>query len=61
MKCARCDHDLSKHCPGHVRHVDHKYEMWPQAPPGSIRVCEVRHCLLPLCSCVNFIEPKESA
>lgn len=55
MNCDRCDHSIEKHCKSGVKHVNHKQEMWPVAKDWHI--CKVRHCLLPLCSCVDFVEP----
>lgn len=55
MKCARCDHEESQHCKSGVKHVDHKQEMWPK--PTRWHICTVKHCLLPLCSCVDFVAP----
>lgn len=53
MICARCDHPIERHCKGLVTHVD--------AYKGNrevVTVCVGRHCLNPLCSCVDFVEPK---
>ncbi len=59
MICARCDHPLSKHCPGNVQHSDYKEEsrLIEVKYRKGTHTCHVRHCLNPLCSCVDFIEP----
>lgn len=51
--CAHCDHALSAHCKGGVKHVYHKDDM---VKDPRVTVCETRHCLNPLCSCVDFVE-----
>lgn len=59
MLCARCDHDLKKHCPGNQQHSDYKEEsrlIEVQYRKGT-HICHVRHCLNPLCSCVDFVAP----
>jgi hypothetical protein len=54
MTCARCTHALADHCKGSVSHSDMK----DQRPgwPARQTVCATRHCLHPLCSCVDFVE-----
>jgi hypothetical protein len=57
--CARCDHPKQAHCKGNQQHTNHKEDsrMVPSAWRKGTFICEVRHCLNPLCSCVDFIEP----
>jgi hypothetical protein len=55
MICARCDHPLTKHCPGRVTHVN-AYK----GNRETVTVCVSRHCLNPLCSCVDFVEIPEA-
>lgn len=61
--CARCGHALSKHCKGNVEHGDYKEEARMVAAEWRRRsvTCHVRHCLNPLCSCVDFVDPDPSA
>jgi hypothetical protein len=56
--CKRCEHPLSEHCKGGVRHADHKEEarMVPLKYRKGTVTCISRHCENPLCSCVDFIE-----
>ena len=56
MDCARCGHSEEKHCKSGVKHVNHKQEMWPV--PNHWHICAVKHCLLALCSCVDFVAPQ---
>lgn len=49
--CAYCQMPLSMHCRGGVEHADNY-----KGRGGTIR-CRTRHCLAPLCDCVNFVEP----
>lgn len=58
MNCARCDHPESRHCKGGVKHVS-QYK--GASVNEVIRTCVSRHCLNPLCSCVDFVEPKYEA
>jgi hypothetical protein len=53
MTCAYCQHAEEEHCKGQVRHQHYKDEM-RQVVHSRTRVCHVRHCLQPLCDCVNF-------
>jgi hypothetical protein len=57
-RCARCEHPLSEHCKGGQVHGDHKDDqrMTPMRYRKGMFKCEVRHCLQPLCSCVDFQE-----
>lgn len=52
MKCARCDCDEKAHCKGNVVHVGHY-----KSDREYVVTCVSRHCLNPMCSCVDFIEP----
>ncbi|MFP5277008.1 MAG: hypothetical protein ACLGPM_07825 [Acidobacteriota bacterium] len=56
MTCARCDHPLSKHCKGNVAHVYHKDDM---VKNPRTTTCTMRHCLNPMWSCIDYIEPQE--
>lgn len=57
MKCLRCEHVDSDHCKGGVMHFNHKEEsrMVPVADRAPKQACAARHCLQPLCSCVELI------
>jgi hypothetical protein len=52
-KCGYCDHSVDKHCRGEIRHANYKDEL-RQAPVMRTRVCHTRHCLEPLCDCVDL-------
>ena len=54
MNCTRCQHPLDQHCKSEVAHADMKDEK-PGITP-RVTVCHTRHCLNPLCSCVDFEE-----
>jgi hypothetical protein len=54
--CRRCDHALSDHCKGQVSHGYHKEDMWPAEQRTRTVICHTRHCNLPICSCVDFVE-----
>ena len=60
MDCASCGHGLADHCKGGDLHSCHKEDsrMVPiKYRVGSV-VCRTRHCLQPLCCCVDFVEPE---
>lgn len=63
MNCARCTHPEAEHCKGGVAHADHKEEqrMMQVKWRKGTRICAVRRCLQPMCSCVDFITPKEES
>jgi hypothetical protein len=46
--CGRCGHKDSRHCKGGEQHSSMRGH-------GST-ICVSRHCLEPLCSCVEFVE-----
>jgi hypothetical protein len=48
--CAYCHMPLSLHCPGYVVHSSSF-----KASRYAAR-CTTRHCLAPLCDCLNFVE-----
>ena len=53
--CARCDHPRARHCAGGIDHI-HSYK-------GNQEyhvTCHTRHCLNPLCSCIDFVERSEA-
>jgi len=54
--CRRCDHPPSDHCKGNVPHGYHKEDMWPADQRTRTTVCHTRHCNMPICSCIDFIE-----
>lgn len=56
MNCSRCDHPDSRHCKGEITHVS-QYK--GASVCEVVRVCVSRHCLNPLCSCVDFIAPPD--
>lgn len=59
--CRRCTHPLTAHCKSEQLHTDHKEDsrmVEPKWRKGNV-ICHTRHCLNPLCSCVDFI-PGES-
>jgi hypothetical protein len=56
MKCVYCPHDDSKHCRGEVRHQNYKDEM-RQVINSRTHVCHTRHCLEPMCDCVDLVLP----
>lgn len=58
MICARCEHHDKDHCKGGQVHSSPK-EAQAMAGRGS-SICIVRHCLHPLCSCVELVEGLES-
>ena len=49
--CGKCGHALKKHCKGKDWHGDWR-------GPGSGN-CVSRHCMEPLCSCVEYVEVTE--
>lgn len=55
MNCERCEHPEKKHCPGKIVHVG-SYK----GNREYVVTCVGRHCLNPLCSCVDFVEPAEA-
>lgn len=58
MICQRCEHDEKRHCKGKVEHVS----QYKGASVNEVkRTCVSRHCLNPLCSCVDFVPPKDEA
>lgn len=65
MNCLRCTHKAERHCPGGVVHANHKEEarMMSVASRRAASKCATRHCLEPLCSCVDLIagEPESRA
>lgn len=63
MNCAFCTHPLEIHCPGEVPHTDHKEDsrMVPVEWRRGTHVCHTRHCLAPLCCCVDFKEAAQTA
>jgi hypothetical protein len=54
--CKRCDHALSAHCKGNVLHSYYKEDLRPANDRKCNVTCHTRHCLNPICSCVDFIE-----
>lgn len=58
MICQRCEHTEADHCKGGVEHFDHKEEsrMMRLQDRRKKTPCAVRHCLQPLCSCVDFAQ-----
>jgi hypothetical protein len=52
MKCQRCDHDQTDHCKGSKLHSALKDEGRVESRQT---LCTTRHCLMPLCSCVEFV------
>jgi hypothetical protein len=57
MDCERCGHPTERHCKGGVQHVS----QYKGASVNEVkRICVGRHCLNPLCSCVDFVEPNTS-
>jgi hypothetical protein len=51
--CGYCRMPLSKHCRGNVEHIDeYKNRIYRVT-------CRTRHCLAPLCDCVDYVEPQE--
>lgn len=63
MNCARCDHPLKKHCKGDQQHSNHKEDARMVAADDRkmTSTCHTRHCLEPLCSCVDFVEERSHA
>lgn len=55
--CLRCEHPVSAHCKGEQLHTDHKEDarMVPQRWRRNNTICHTRHCLYPLCSCVDLV------
>lgn len=51
-----CGAPLSKHCKGNVEHSDPKedYRLVAHASRKWTVTCKTRHCLGPLCSCLEF-------
>lgn len=59
MICSRCGHEDQRHCKSGVWHTSAKEDSRMLAirdRKGDIR-CTTRHCLEPLCSCVDLIPP----
>jgi hypothetical protein len=54
MTCI-CTHAESGHCKGGQRHAYHKDEARMMRQP-QVHVCASRHCLEPLCDCVDYRE-----
>ncbi len=50
--CARCGHSAGAHCEGRQTHTGWKAHTKPFR-------CVSRHCLEPLCSCVDLVTPAE--
>jgi hypothetical protein len=63
MNCARYGCSLKDHCKGGVEHSNYKEEarMVPLKWRRPSKPCQVRHCLVPLCSCVDFVESEVAA
>ena len=55
MKCLRCDHKKKDHCKGGVSHDSYKFTMRMALDPDP-HTCTTKHCLAPLCSCVDYVE-----
>ena len=55
MNCARCNHKLSDHCPGCVKHSLWKDEKAQDGRQKRSSICKTKHCNLPLCSCMDFV------
>jgi hypothetical protein len=55
-----CNAPLSKHCKGNQQHTDPKEDsrMMAVKDRKGTFICHTRHCLAPLCSCVDFREKK---
>lgn len=60
MDCERCGHAAKDHCKGNVEHSNWKDEHRQNGLPPRVSMCHTRHCLMPLCSCVDLIEPTKS-
>lgn len=60
-RCGYCDHPLSEHCPGGVKHGSPKEQMWPESARRRTNICHTRHCLNPLCDCTGFVDQKRKA
>jgi hypothetical protein len=60
--CARCECKRSKHCKGEQTHGNYKEDsrMVPLKWRKDAVVCHTRHCLEPMCSCVDFVERPEN-
>lgn len=50
--CAYCQMPKSIHCKGNVDHTDDR-----KAHHVTVR-CKTRHCLAPLCDCLDYVEPE---
>jgi hypothetical protein len=59
--CGYCQMPRSKHCKGNQTHTHYKEDVrmveakWRK----GTHVCHTRHCLAPLCDCVDFVEPSQ--
>lgn len=51
-----CGAPLSRHCKANIEHSDYKDEMKQNGATPRTHVCKTRHCLDPLCCCVDFQE-----
>jgi len=51
--CEKCQHMLSRHCKAFQRHLFYKDELRQVRFPRTF-ICRGRHCMEPLCSCVDF-------
>lgn len=54
MKC-KCDHAIKDHCKGNESHDGYKFQLRMTRDPNP-HTCTTRHCLAPLCSCVDYHE-----
>lgn len=54
MKC-KCGHESKKHCVGGVSHDGYKFAARMVRDPHP-HICPTRHCLEPLCDCVDYSE-----
>jgi len=52
--CGYCNMPSSMHCPGGILHVsDSKAQR-------HLTRCVSRHCLAPMCDCINFVEKNDA-
>ena len=63
MKCARCGCAASDHCRSNIEHSNYKEEarMVPLDWRRPAAKCKTRHCMVPLCSCVDLVESEAAA
>lgn len=54
-RCKRCEHKLSEHCAGGVRHSTYKDQARMVKHP-VVSTCTTRHCEAPICSCTDYQE-----